>query len=341
MFKRLKRVVCAAAAAVVMAAVSVTAAADHTYQLDGDGLCDEILASSQEINGTEGTFETSFSSENRDNYVSLRFKLFNEFLDPEFWNDDSVTVSVEVKLETEGVDIIGCIPAFNAKWNWIDPSGYTNLKYGEWVTVSEKGTHFYPDFSSGDPGYLLFQARNNWGKEAPGLVKVSVRNFRITGGAAEQTAEPPETTTPAEVTTASAEDTAPVETDPAVPAETDPAAPEEIDPVTAENVPGTAEITQEITAENTAENTAEISGEDKPTAEASAPEEPAQTTTSTPQTTTIVTQATAATSERIDYNSMYEAESPVKMIVVIVVIAAVVSVGAVVGYLIYKKKKYY
>lgn len=340
MFKRLKRVVCAAAAVVVMAAVSVTAAADHTYQLSGDGLCDEILASSQEINGTEGTFETSFSSENRDNYVSLRFKLFNEFLDPEFWNDDSVTVSVEVKLETEGVDIIGCIPAFNSKWNWIDPSGYTNLKYGEWVTVSEKGTHFYPGFSDGKPGYLLFQARNNWGKEAPGLVKVSVRNFQITGGSAEQTTEPPETTTPAET-----DPVAPAETDPVVPAETDPPAPVETNPVTVENAPGTAEITQEITAEHTAENTAENSGEEKKTAEASAPEEPAQTTanttTSTPKTTTIVTQATAATSEKIDYNSMYETESPVKMIVIIVVIAAVVSLGAVVGYLIYKKKKYY
>lgn len=329
MFKKLKRVICAVAAVAVMAAVSVTAAADYVYQL-GDSLCDEIKADFRDITGSEGTFVTTFGDSTEEKYISLRFKLFNEYLDPEFWNSDDVSVSVDVRLDTQGADIIGCIPGFNSKWSWINPSDYTKLKYGEWITVTETGKHFYPEFSKAQPAYVLFQARTNWGASAQGEVTISVRNFRITGGAAEQPAETTTATTTTAVTTTADTTTTAAEST---------AAPEE-------NSPETAEITAEKTAEITAEATSGATAEAKDTVEASVPEEPAQTTaittTSAPQTTSIYTLAVDGENETINYNDLYsDPEPPTKMIVIIVGIAVVVSVGAVVGYIIYKKKKFY
>lgn len=296
----IRKFICGIGAAALMALSSVTAFADHTYQLDNsDGLCYEIISDKKDISGTEGEFETEFGDSTEEKYFSLRFKLFNEYLEAETWNSDGLTVSVEVKLETEGANVIGCMPAFNSKWDWINPSDYTTLVYNEWVTVSEKGSHFYSDFAKAAPGDILFQVRTNWGEPAQGNVKLSVRNFRISDNGAAVTTDP------------AASDSENAST---------------AEPVSTLDTEGSAEISTTAPAD-----TAEIS-------------EPEQTTASAAATsaTTIRTAATSAASSAINYSELYAApESPVTMIIVIVAVAVVVVVGAVVGYIIYRKKKFY
>lgn len=315
MLSIIKKVICGLCAVVVMAAASMTAFADYTYQIDGE-LCDEVESDYKDINGTEATFETKFGDSTEEKYLSLRFKLFNEYLDAEFWNNDDVTVSAEVKLETNGANVIGCLPGFNSKWGWINPSDYTSLKYGEWVTVSEKGSHYYEQFAEAEPAYILLQVRTNWGAEAQGNVKLSVRNFRITGGGEEVVIQ-------TEASSAAASDDQPAST-----ADTEDSV-VSVDPAISEN--------------SDPESDGEIS-DTSDTSDTSEPEasEPEQTTTAATSATTIRTAATVATSSAINYSELYaEPESPVTMIVIIVGAAVVISVGAVIGYLIYRKKKYY
>ncbi len=314
MLTRFKRIVGGVFAAAVMTASSVTASADYTYQLSGDGLCDEIKAGTKEIDGDTGSFVTEFGDSTEEKFLSLRFKLFNEFLDPEFWNNENVTVSIEARLDTEGADVIGCLPGFNSVWSWITPSDYTPLVYGEWVTISETGQHFYKDFAQCAPAYILFQARTNWGSDAQGEVKISVRNFTISDGTTTVAVTEP----PVENTTVSEPEVSePVESDTEVSS-------------SAESSSGEAAVTEPTESDSEPSDT----GSDV-----------SRTESTVASTTTIVTAATSATSAPINYNDYYqmdyETESPTVMILIIVGVAAVVVGGAVVGYIIYKKKKYY
>jgi len=291
MLREIRKVICGVCAAALLAAASVTASAeDYTYELDGD-LCDEIKSDSQTVSGAEGTFETEFGDSTQDKYLSLRFKLFNEYLDTEFWNNDDIKVSVDIKLETEGKDVIGCLPGFNTKWGWVNPSDYVTLEYGEWVTVTETASHYYEEFAKSGPAYILCQVRTNWGAPEQGTVKLSVRNFRITSGAGDVTASGDAQTEPDE------------------------------------------KITQEP-----ADGTVNAA----PTGEAITPADTSGGTSS------IVTQAMEQSSAGSNYNDYYKAyeveyqhESPVMIILIIVGVAAVIVVGAVIGYVIYRKKKYY
>ena len=306
MLSKMKKAVCGLFAAALMAAVSVTAFADYTYNLD-DPLCDQIISDWYEVNGTQGVYETEYGDSTESNYVSLRFMLFNEYLDPEFWKRDDVRVEVEVKLETEGKDVIACLPGFNSKWGWVNPDEYTPLKYGEWVTISEEGSHYYEEFAKSEPAYILLQVRTNWGAPAQGKVKLSVRNMRIVDGTGSGVEVEPEPTAEPE--------------DPVV------------EPAATIDTEGTVQA-----APSTAEQT--------PDTQEAAVTEPEQTTAATSAATTaqttIRTAATAATSQSINYSELYsEPESPVMMIVIIVGIAVLVSILAVVGYLIYRKKKFY
>ena len=187
MFRKFRKAVGCIIAAAVMTVVSVTASADYIYDLKNTDLLDEIMASDYEIYGTEGRFTATLGDSTEEKYVSLRFKLFNEYLDQEFWESDNARVSVDVKLETAGKDVIACIPGFNNKWGWVNPSDYTPLKSGEWVTVTEKASHFHEEFAKGQPAYLLFQVRTNWGSPSQGEITVSVRNFRIIDSKTAQT----------------------------------------------------------------------------------------------------------------------------------------------------------
>ena len=147
MFRKFRKAVGCIIAAAVMTVVSVTASADYIYDLNNTDLLDEIKATDYEIYGTEGRFTATLGDSTEEKYVSLRFKLFNEYLDQEFWESDDARVSVDVKLETAGNDVIACIPGFNNKWGWVNPSDYTPLKSGEWVTVTEKASHFHEEFA--------------------------------------------------------------------------------------------------------------------------------------------------------------------------------------------------
>lgn len=328
MFRILKRAACAVCALVVMAAVSVSAFADYTYSIDDKKLCDEIQADTSDINGTEGTFTAKFSDSTGQDFLSLRFRLFNDFADLDFWNDDNVSVSVDVRLDTKGKDVIGCLPAFTTNWGWVNPSDYIELKYGEWITVTETGKHFYDGFAGKKPAYIMFQVRTNWGSEAQGDVTISVKNFRITTNGNSAADEPAETT----VTTTSA------------PEETTTSAPQ-ADP-TEEPVTVTEEHTATAETSNTEESgtTAEPATQEviatTPGDESSTPPEE-----SAPSDSTSINVPEMEGEQPQDYgdywNDNYQTESPVMMIMIIIGVAVLIAGGAVVGYLIYRKKKFY
>ena len=333
MFRKFRKAVGCIIAAAVMTVVSVTASADYIYVLNNTDLLDEIKATDYEIYGTEGRFTATLGDSTEEKYVSLRFKLFNEYLDQEFWESDDARVSVDVKLETAGKDVIACIPGFNNKWGWVNPSDYTPLKSGEWVTVTEKASHFHEEFAKGQPAYLLFQVRTNWGSPSQGEITVSVRNFRIIDSKTAQTTT--ENTTQTTTTTKPEETSAPEETS-TTPEET--SAP---DAATAE--PANTLETEGAAAETPA---TEQAGTKEQTEEAAVtePTEPSGTSSTPAETaaTTIRTAATEATSSAINYGQLYaEPESPVMLIVIIVGVAVVIVVGAIIGYMIYRKKKFY
>lgn len=333
MLKRLRRIACVVLAAAAAVAVSVNAFADYTYSMDDSQLCDEIKADTKDINGTEGTFTTKFSDSTGDDFLSLRFRLFNEYADLEFWNNDEAYVSIDVRLDTEGKDVIGCMPAFTTSWGWVNPSDYTQLKYGEWITITETAKHFYEGFDGKKPAYIMFQVRTNWGSVAQDEVTISVKNFRIvTGGSAD---EGTESTTSAESEATSAADTTSAES-------------------TAEEL-----VIQTQEAASTAENpAAEISqeGDDTAsTAEAAASTTAADDDSSTPpaddsgnssaasDTSVVVPDMEGEQPQNYGeyWEDNYQTESPVATILIIVGVAVLIAGGAVVGYLIYRKKKYY
>lgn len=333
MFTKLKRAVCAVCAAVVMAAVSVSAAADYTYSFDDSKLCDEINADTSEINGTEGTFTTKFSDSTGNDFLSLRFRLFNEFADLEFWNSDDVSVSVDVRLDTKGKDVIGCMPAFTTNWKWIDPSDYTQLKYNEWITITETGKHFYDGFAGKKPAYILFQVRTNWSAIAQGDVTISVRNFRINGGSA-GVIEPEQTTTAAtttETTTTAATTSAPEDTTAVQPTEESVIKTEEPVDASSENADNATSEAVQTTEQETGEAAVTTA-----TTEITTPPE-----SSAPSETTTINIPEMEGEQPQDYSEYYKQESPMMMILIIVGVAVLISAGAVVGYLIYRKKKYY
>lgn len=333
MFRKFRKAVGCIIAAAVMTVVSVTASADYIYDLNNTDLLDEVKASDYEIYGTEGRFTATLGDSTEEKYVSLRFKLFNEYLDQEFWESDNARVSVDVKLETAGKDVIACIPGFNNKWGWVNPSDYTPLKSGEWVTVTEKASHFHEEFAKGQPAYLMFQVRTNWGSPSQGEITVSVRNFRIIDDKSAQTTA--ETTTQTTTTTKPEETSVPVETS---------TTPEETSAPDA----ATAELANTLDTEgDTAETPAtEQAGTKEQTEEAAVtePTEPSDTSSTPAATsaTTIRTAATEATSSAINYGQLYaEPESPVMLIVIVVCVAVVIVAGAIIGYMIYRKKKFY
>ena len=333
MFRKIRTAVCCIAAASLMMVVSLTAFADHVYDLNNSDLCDEIMASNYEIYGTEGRFTATLGDSTEEKYVSLRFKLFNEYLEQEFWESDNARVSVDVKLETPDKDVIACMPGFNNKWDWINPSDYTPLKTNEWVTVTEKASHFHEGFSKGEPAYLLFQVRTNWGAPAQGEITVAVRNFRIID---DRTAVTTSETTQTTTTTKQEETTVPEETT-TTPVETSAPIEETVEPANTLETEGATGETPATEQAHTKEQTEEAAVTD-PVDQQPSDSEPEQTTAAT----TIRTAATVATSSAINYSQLYaEPESPIVLIIVIVGVAVLISAGAVIGYLIYRKKKFY
>ncbi len=236
------------AAALTAAAVTSGVFADEfVYAFDDATLVDEIKADTYDIDGTEISIEKELGDADADPGMSVRCVLFNEYIDVEFWNDPNVTVSVDVRLDTEGADVIGYIIGFDSKWTWINPSNFTTLKYNEWVTITESGEHFYQYFQKNEPLRLLFQTRLNWGVEPQGSVKVTLKNFRISDGAA---AEPTVETSVSESSDAETQDAS----SPAV--SSTPAADTSSDVPTSSSVPETS--IQTVAAASTSVNYADI-----------------------------------------------------------------------------------
>lgn len=313
--KKLISAVVAAAAAVM---VAVTAFADYTYSFDDKVLITELTADVIEMNGTSVVLEKELGEGKSDDGITIRFALFNDYLNTEFWNTDDITVSCEVKLETEGANVIGYIPGFDTKWTWINPSEFTQLKYGEWVTISETGKHFYPTFSKSAPNQLLFQLRSNWDAGKQGRVRITLRNFTIHG-----TPVPFETTT--EATTTKATTTTATTTTETEPVVTD------TEPVESQTEPVESEPVESEPEESTA------------TEKVEEPVETTVSTTVTESTTSIQTAAAATTATSIDYSALLERpENNIGLMIGIILgVAALIVAGVVVGYIIYRKKKYY
>lgn len=201
--KKITRIVSAVLAAVTAAVLSVSAYANEfVYNFDDSTLEDGIEADTYDINGTEIMLEKELGDGETDPGMSVRTVLFNEYIDPEFWNDPDVTVSIDVRLDTEGANVIGYIIGFDSKWTWINPSDFTVLKYNEWITITETGAHFYEYFKNNEPNRLLFQTRSNWDAGSQGTVRVTAKNFRISDGKTDVVSEPtvdasvPESTEP-------------------------------------------------------------------------------------------------------------------------------------------------
>lgn len=287
MKKLLRGIAAVISAAAVGISLAVGAFADYVYDFGDSRIVDEIRADSKELNGTEAKFTMDLGSSDSEDGISVRFALFNEYLDAEFWNDPNVKVSVDVKLETEGADVIGYIPAFDNKWTWINPTEFTTLKYGEWMTITETGEHFYEGFKDNGPNRFCFQVRTNWGAPAAGVVTISLRNFTISDGTSETVVEPETTVSDTSETTAEAN--APVDS----------------------------------TSNSTPDNT------------------PSESVSSAASTTSMV--VADAPDEQVTYVPVQpNAEKQTAMVIIIIVaIAGVIVAGAVIGYIIYKKRKYY
>lgn len=286
MKKLLRGIAAVISAAAVGISLAVGAFADYVYDFGDSRIVDEIRADSKELNGTEAKFTMDLGSSDSEDGISVRFALFNEYLDAEFWNDPNVKVSVDVKLETEGADVIGYIPAFDNKWTWINPTEFTTLKYGEWVTITETGEHFYEGFKDNGPNRFCFQVRTNWGAPAAGVVTISLRNFTISDGTSETVVEPE-----------------------------------------------TGETTVSDTSETTAEANAPVDSTSNST--------PSESVSSAASTTSMV--VADAPDEQVTYVPVQpNAEKQTAMVIIIIVaIAGVIVAGAVIGYIIYKKRKYY
>ena len=71
MFRKMRKAVCAAAAAALMAVVSVTASADYIYDFNNTDLVDEVEAAEYEIYGTEGRFTATLGDSTEEKYISL------------------------------------------------------------------------------------------------------------------------------------------------------------------------------------------------------------------------------------------------------------------------------
>lgn len=327
LFRKAAALVCAAA---ICSACAVSAFADYVFDLTDKQRTDEIIADEKNIDGTQAQLTIDFgTADTREVMMSARCVLFDNYLDAEFWNDPNVSVSIDVKLETEGADVIAFLPGFDGEWSWIDPSKYITLKYGEWVTVTESGQHFYEGFKKNGPNRILFQVRSQWGKPGQGVVTVSIKDFRINGGAASVVA----TTAPVEVTQPA--DTTPVTE--ATPESSVTTAPEEI----SEEVEPTAESVQTEQPAQT-EQSAE-SADTKESAEVAAP---VQSSSAAAPDTTAQTVRTAPPASSIDY-SMIALEQPdpgMSIATVLLVVggsaAVIIGIGVVI-FIIWKKKKFY
>lgn len=254
---------------------------------------------------------------------SINFMLDGDALNSEFWNNSDAYVEVDVTLNTDGDQVYACMPGFTEGWGWVNPTNWNGLLVnGQTTTVREPfSTYYSGGFNSKEPMAIRVQMYTN--STETQNVEITVSNLRIVGAdgaqteatttAATTTAPEPEETTaaPEETTTAPEETEAPVEDD--VPEDTTaPAEDDEPEEVTTPAATTTAKPEEDDT--------------DRPI-----------TTTTLPNQTTASAATTAATTASAADNGGDSFMGPVIIIVIVVVVIA----GAAVGFIIYRKKKFY
>ncbi len=357
MKKIFKKICAAVLCAAVAGVMSVTAAADIVFDMSTlyvEGDKDGVVTSST----TEMTAEGDISDIV---YITATYQLPRELRTNEFWDNPNGTVSVEVRLETEGADVFACIPAFASTWLWVNPSSTPTLKYNEWITITESMQHFHEGFVVKRPDKLLLQVRGNIAGVTQENVKVSFRNFQINGVSLDDaiitttiapattttTTTPATTTTEATTTTTEATTTTPEPEESTTEPEETTTEPEE---TTTEPVESTESEPEEESTESIPEETTEP--EDTTAEPEDTTTEPVETTTA-PATTTqpdVIGGGEEETWEAnqpatsIDYSQYVvktDTSDATSAIVAIVIIAAVIVIAAVIGFIIYNKMKFY
>ncbi len=327
MKKLIKRIFAAAVCAALTSVMAVTAAADVELDMkqcyvegDADGVYDRTA--------TEITAEGKVDFE--ETFITATYQFTGELKkNVELWNSSGATVSAEVLLQTEGVSVFACMPGFAKGWKWIDPSDKPELKYNEWVTVSEPLDHFYPAYSADGVDRVLLQIRALRSGLSYDSVKVTFRNLKINGISVEDAVVTTTTTVATTTTTVATTTTTEATTTTPEPIESEPVE-EPVESDTTE-VGETAEGSE--STESEPEATTTVATTTATTVEAT-------TTPATEQTEEYAT-APSTTINYGQYQVSADTGDATMAIVVIIIIAVVVVAGAVIGYVIYRKMKFY
>lgn len=208
--KIIKAVAALLASAAVASATALSAFADYTYDLSDRNVAVLQNAKDKSVSGKEAQVTLNLPTS-----FSVRCTLFNELTDPIYWTYDDVTVSAEIRLDTEGVEAVGYIAGMGDGWQWIAPTEKVPLVYNEWVTITETGMHLYEGWiDAGNnciPSQVTIDLRNAETQPAVDNVKFSIRNVKISGPAITPFTPPvAETTT---VTTTTEEEPEPAESE--------------------------------------------------------------------------------------------------------------------------------
>ncbi len=262
---------------------------------------------------------------------SINFYLEGDALTSEFWNQPDAAVEVDISMSTDGDLVYACLPGFTSGWGWVNPTDWNGLlAKGQTTTVRETfSTYYSGGFGSKEPMALRVQLYTNSSETQNVEVTVHAPRFVGVGDVAEVTTTVATTTTaePEETTTAPEETEAPVEDEPADEPVDEPTESETVEE------PTESEPAEDEPAESEPEDTTAATTTSKP--EEDDTDRPITTTTQPSQTTASTT--SAATTSVASNDSGDSFAGPI----IIIIIAVVVIAGAAVGFIIYRKKKFY
>lgn len=321
--RKLKNLISAIAAAVVFASLSVCAFADVSYDFTDENLVTGWDCKEKVVTATSCQLTGDLQKTHKG--ISTRIVLFNEMQNPEYWNNDNVYVTAEVRLETPDVEAIAQLAGMDTTWRWFEGTDKPVLPYNEWVTITETGKHFYEKWASLVPNQILIDVRGTSSTETFKDVTVSFRNFQIVGPAVTAyQSEVPEETTNTEPEVTEPEETQPEVTEPEV-TEPEVTEPEETEPEETE-----PEVTEPEATEPSQAEPEDTKPEEKPAESVSpAPDNGKPASTAAP-----VTAVDGTIAER------EEASTDMTTIIIVAVIVAVVVIGAAAaGVIFFKKKK--
>lgn len=252
---------------------------------------------------------------------SLNFYLEGDALSSEFWNQPDASVEVDISMSTEGDLVYACLPGFTTSWGWVNPTDWNGLLVKDSITTVKEpfSTYYLGGFNKKEPMAIRVQFYTN--STETQNVEVTVHGLRFVGvseGAVVTTTPATTTTTEATTTTEEPIESEPVEEEPVE----EPAEVESNEAETIESEPVESEPEDTTASTTTAEPEDDTS-------------RPITTTTLPNQTTAPST--TAATTAPAASDGGDSVAGPIIIIVIVVVVLA----GAAVGFIIYRKKKFY